>query len=61
MDIKQMFENDLAMIEAVMDKMRSNEKKMNIEDNIIMCDLIIDTFTNVKNIYLEKLNNQPEN
>ena len=55
MDIKDIFKNDLQMIEAVMNKMEMNEDQNFVEDNIIMCDLIIDTFSKIKNMYLEKL------
>ena len=55
MDLKGIFSNDLKMIEAVMNKMESNDDENFIEDNIIMCDLIIDTFSKIKHVYLEKL------
>lgn len=58
MNIKDIFDNDLKMIEAVMNKMTSNDKKDYIEDNIIMCDLIVDTFSKIRDLYLEKLANK---
>ena len=55
MDLKGIFANDLQMIEAVMTKMEQNYKEKNVEENLIMCDLIIDTFTKIKDAYIREM------
>ena len=53
--------NELNMIKAVMEKMESNEKEENISSNIMMCDLIISHFEEIKQMYIKEMNYKVKN
>ena len=53
--------NELNMMKAVMEKMESNEKEENISSNIMMCDLIISTFEDIKQMYIKEMNYKVKN
>ena len=53
--------SELNMMKAVMEKMESNEKEENISSNIMMCDLIISTFEDIKQMYIKEMNYKVKN
>ena len=53
--------NELNMMKAVMEKMESNDKDENISSYIMMCDLIISTFEDIKQMYIKEMNYKVKN
>ena len=53
--------SELNMMKAVMEKMESNEKEESISSNIMMCDLIISTFEDIKQMYIKEMNYKVKN
>ena len=53
--------SELNMMKAVMEKMESNEKEENISSNIMMCDLIISHFEEIKQMYIKEMNYKVKN
>ena len=53
--------SELNMMKAVMEKMESNEKEENISSNIMMCDLIISHFEEIKKMYIKEMNYKVKN